>query len=524
MCLFASTTVAQHFEWAKNIGGLGLDAARALTTDSEGNVIVAGSFSGTASIAGTWYSGDGVSEAFVAKFSPNGDLLWARVISGPLEDMARSVVTEENGHIYVVGHFTDTVTFYQGQDAMAGARSEGGQDVFVVKYDPDGNYVWHITCGGPADDTATDIDWYQWSGMFYVSGGFQGRGIFGNTPILSNGLTDAFLMKVDADGNVHWVWNGGGDEHDIASAVAVDKTNGSVYVVGDYYEQAEFDGEILESVGSSDMYIARFDEAGQQIWVRSNGGTNVDVSTGVGVDLNSKVYVCGYYQLTTNFQNHSATALGYNDVFLSQFDENGNCIWLSSAGSNALDNCLGMDVAWDGTTYLTGMFDGEMFADDVSFEGNGYDIFVLCYNPSGDVRYGRAAGAASSDFGMAACLGPDQSLYISGYYFYYADFDNITIGAAQNGDAFIAKMTDILDTRSLEEPISNCLKYDPFNQCVRLQECPDVEGWKLFDALGRELDGGPINGNCIPVESKGSLLYFQLISSNQAWSLPVVGF
>lgn len=516
---------AQQFEWAKNIGGLGLDAARTITTDLEGNVIVAGSFSGSASIAGTWVSGDGVLEGLVAKFSSDGTLLWARVISGPLEDMARGVVTEENGSIYVVGHFTDTVSFYENQNYLAGSRSKGGQDVFVVKYDADGNYQWHLTCGGTEDDTATDIDWYQWSGKFYVSGGFQNRGSFGTSAILSNGLTDAFLMKLDADGNVHWVRNGGGDEHDIASAVAVDRTNGMVYLVGDYYEQAEFDGEILESVGSSDMFIAQFDEDGNQMWVKTNGGTNVDVSTGVGVDLNNMVYVCGYYQLTTVFQNHTATALGYNDVFLSQFDSEGNCMWLSSAGSNALDNCLGMDVAWDGTTYLTGMFDSEMFADDVSFEGNGYDIFILSYDSSGEVKYGRKAGAASSDFGMAACLGPDQSLYISGYYFFYADFDATTIGIAENGDGFIAKMTDILDVNATETKKSECLKYDVLNNCIRLNACAEGETWKLMDLLGRELDSGLITGDCVPLgPSSTSVNVFQLSGRSGTWSIPILRY
>lgn len=513
---------AQNFEWAKRFGGLGLDTGREVTTDNEGNVFLVGAFSGAANIGGSNYSGYGSQEAFVAKLNSNGDVLWVNIISGSEEDLGRGAVTDSEGNVYVVGHFTDTVVFDITATDTIGAGSKGGQDVFVVKYDSNGNYLWHLTAGGTGDDTATDIDWYPWSGKLYVCGGFQNRGAFGISAILSNGLTDAFLMKMDGDGNVHWVRNVGGSDHDIAAAVAVDQTNGSIYLVGDFYEQAEFDGTVLQSVGSSDMFLARFDEDGNQIWAQSNGGTNVDVATDIGVDLNNKIYVTGYYQLTTNFQGLSATALGYNDVFLTQFDADGNCNWLTSAGSNALDNCLGMAVAWDGTTYITGMFDGEMFAGNVSFEGDGFDIFVLCHNSDGSIRYGRNAGAGSSDFGMSVCLGPDQSLYISGYYFFFSEFDDITLDIADNGDGFIAKLTDIVDIEEVEsEDREDCIRI--LGSTDLLIDCADSGNWMVLNPLGQTVSRGTFgNGSAsLPLLKAGSY-FIRIQNGSEMWSAPFV--
>lgn len=514
---------AQQFDWAQSIGGLGTDVARDVTTDLEGNVIVVGSFSGQAEIAGTNMSGDGVLEAFVAKFTANGDFLWSRVITGPGEDMARGVVTDDSGVIYVVGHFTDTVTFHVSASDTVGVKGEGGKDIFIAKYLPDGTFVWQRTGGGWEDDTATDIDWYKWSGKLYVSGGFQERGKFGSAQLLSSGLTDALLLKLDADGNIHWARGGGGEEHDVAAAVAVDPTNESVYVVGDFYQQAEFGGTQLESVGSSDMFIAKYDADGMQEWVQSNGGTNVDVSTDVGVDLNNKVYVCGYYQLTTHFQTHSATALGYNDVFLTQFDQQGTCNWLSSAGSNALDNCLGMDVAWDGTTYMSGMFEDEMFAGSLSAQGNGYDVFVLNHSPEGEIRYIKTAGGVSSDFGMAACLAPDKSLFVVGYYFYYSSFDGITIGNAENGDAFVTRMTNILSDGNLENSeAESCIHYDQIQHIVR-SKCLETLNIRVLDMLGRvvleETISSTIYLNTLPI---GAYLVQVQEAGVSTWSKSVI--
>jgi hypothetical protein len=492
LCFTLGQSVAQQFDWAQSIGGLGLDVGRAVTTDSDGNVIVVGSFSGGTHIADTFVTGYGTMEAFVAKFTSDGDFLWARVISGPAEDMARGVVTEDNGNIFVVGHFTDTVVFSITQTDTIAAGSEGGQDIFVVKYSPNGDLLWHFTGGGTEDDTATDIDRYKWSGKLYVSGGFQKRARFGAGSVLSNGLTDAFLAKFDPDGNVHWVRNGGGLEHDIAASVAVDQTNETVYIVGDFYDQASFDGVQLQALGSSDMFLAQFNEAGDLNWARTNGGTSVDVATGVGTDLNGKIYVSGYYQGTTFFQNYSVSALSYNDVFLSRFDQDGNCDWLRSAGSWGLDNCLGMAVAWDGTTYLTGMFEEEIFADGISATGNGYDIFILNYAPSGDVRYAKTAGAGSADIAMATCLGPDESVYVTGYYYFFADFDQTTIGNADNGDCFLARMTDILDLpeegSKAETP---CLHFDMLNNQI-VQDCGNFDSWRIYNSLGQIVLSGSV--------------------------------
>lgn len=514
LCLYLSGANAQHFDWAQSIGGLGLDVGRAVTTDEQGNVIVVGSFTGGTHIADTFLTGYGSMESFVAKYTSEGEFLWARVISGPKEDMARGVVTESNGNIFVVGHFTDTVVFDISDNDTLGARSEGGQDVFVVKYSPNGQLLWFRTGGGLEDDTATDIDRYPWSGRLYISGGFQKRAKFGTSTLLSNGLTDAFLMKMDPDGNVHWLRKGGGLEHDIAASVTVDPDE-NIFIVGDFYDQATFDGTQLQALGSSDMFLIKYSEDGVQQWARTNGGTTVDVATGVGTDLNGHVYVSGYFQGTTYFQGFSETAISYNDVFISQFDGEGNCLWLNSAGSYGLDNCLGMAVAWDGSTYLTGMFEELMYADELTTSGNGYDVFILNFAPSGEARYVRSAGAGSADIGMAACLGPDQSLYLTGYYYYFANFDQSTIGAADHGDCFLARMTDIMGVEeNLSSAPNSCLRFS-LNNAEIFVNCASNGKWWCYDLLGALVDHGTFNQGSIELPSMNSGLYLVSVEGNQ---------
>lgn len=522
LCLLNTATIAQEFEWALSVAGLGLDVGRAVTTDHDGNVILVGSFAGGTNIAGTYITGYGSDEAFVAKFTPQGEMLWVNVISGPEEDLGRGVVADAEGNIVVVGHFTDSVVFEITPTDTFALGSDGGQDAFVVKYAPDGSLLWYTRFGGTGDDTATDIDWYQWNGRFYVSGGFQDRGRFGAQSAVSVGHTDAFLVRLDGGGNVDWVRTAGGQEHDVAATVAVDRINGDVFIAGDFYDHANIQGTALQALGSSDMFVAKFNEAGTMQWAVNNGGTSVDVATSIGVDFSGKAYVTGYYQGTTHFQNFSATALDYNDVFLARFDQDGNCDWLSSAGSWGLDNSLGLAVTGYGVTYLTGMFESEMFADDVTFEGDGYDIFVLCYEPSGDIRYGRKAGAGSSDFGVAACLGPDESLYLTGYYFFFSDFDNTTLGPADHGDCFLAKLTDIVGISDETEPeATNCMFQEIGSAKVSVP-CIPTGNWELWDRLGKRVASGNYFDGTFTLPNLPTGIYqATVIAEGEQMSLPV---
>ena len=271
------------------------------------------------------------------------------------------------------------------------------------------------------------------------------------------------------------------------------------------------------------MFLAKYQEDGSMDWVRTNGGTTVDVATGVGTDLNGHVYVAGYYQGTTFFQDFSTSALSYNDVFISQFDGDGTCNWLRSAGSYGLDNCLGLAVDWDGSTYLTGLFEDLIVADGDSTVGDGYDIFVLNYSPEGQIRYSRKAGAGSADIGMAACLGPDQSLYITGYYYFFAEFDQTTIGAADHGDCFVARMTDILGIEELAVTAAeNCLNYNIRHNQVTA-ECFSKAQWSIRNVLGQVVATGQFNGGSVDVSIlKSDVYYITMESDFKRQTIPIV--
>lgn len=522
--LFATISHAQEFDWAYEAGGVGLDVGRAVASDDDGNVIMVGSFSGDASFGDTALSGLGGPDGFIGKYTSEGQLLWMRSINGPAEDLVRGVTTDPDGNIYVTGHFTNWAYVYLTETDTVKLIAEGGKDVFIVKYSPDGELIWAERAGGPADDTGTDIIWHS-HGKIIVSGGFQGRATFANVSMLAVGLTDAFVLLMYPDGNSVWVRRGGGPQHDVAASVSYDRVSGDIYITGDFFGSALFGNTTIYAAGSSDVFLAKYSGYGELQWVVSHGSTNLDVATKVGCDIMGHVYVAGQYQGVTQFGAHYASSRGYNDVFVAKFNmQNGNVVWLRSMGGTDLETCQGLLVDWDGTTYTTGMFDSRLIADQDTLYGQEYDIFIACLESSGHTRYLKSAGAGSADIPMGICFGKNESLFITGFFYYFAMFDAITIGNAINGDVFLARLTDIVGVDEAEGIVrgKQCLGYDAYQRSI-WSDC-DMKGpWQVVDVSGRIVMQGGMAKRTVDLSGlKAGYYLFSTSDHNSRAVLPFV--
>ena len=240
-------------------------------------------------------------------------------------------------------------------------------DVYLTKFDPDGNFKWARTWGGNEQHSvATDF-----SGNVYVWGFFTGAVDFDPGPgedihtskdINSVYSSDAYLSKFDSNGNFVWAKTWGGGEGIASYALAID-SSGYIYTAGDFTGSNDFDPgpgtEINDSDPyTNDVYLSKFDLNGNFLWVRVWGGSSDDYCRSVAIDGSGSVYVAGFFTGKVDFERArgrmSMTAARYSS-FLSKFDSSGNfvrAIW----GGDA--SCPAYVVAIDGSgnTYVTGDF------------------------------------------------------------------------------------------------------------------------------------------------------------------------
>ncbi len=184
--------------WTAQAGGIDAsDEGIAVVTDDAGNILVTGDFYGPNAVFGdTALISAGSSDIFIAKYNSDGNLLWAEQAGGSSGDFGADIDTDISGNIVATGRFWHIATF--GDTVLS---SPGGGDIFIARYDGEGNLLWAERAGGTAGEEGTSVAVHD-SGSALVTGWFGPVATFGDTTLTGNAFLDIFIAKYDKNGNL----------------------------------------------------------------------------------------------------------------------------------------------------------------------------------------------------------------------------------------------------------------------------------------------------------------------------------
>ncbi len=414
--------MSTDFGWTRTWGDSGSDRGYALAVDSSGNAYVTG-----------YRTVPGSKDSFLAKYSPSGDQQWELTWGGTGTDCGYGVAIDAEANIYVTGYFQGSVDFDPGPGNEI-QTSYDLADVFLSKFESNGNFLWARTWGGPNNDYGQGVS-ADGAENVYVTGQFASEVDFnpaGGTVYVSNGADDAFLSKFDSSGSFSWarVWGGSGSD---AGRGVTGDSSGNAYVTGVFLDSVDFDpsgGTLVASNGGTDAYLSKFDPLGNFQWVRTWGGTDGDIGFGVAVDGSGSVYVTGGFQGEVDFYPGIGTDLhnsnGSSDVYLSSFGTSGSFQWARTWGGSALDEGYGVAANSSGAVFVTGGFQAEV---DFNPEGGtarlsngGDDVFLSRFDSSGSFQWVRTWGGNNLDRGRGVGIDPYGNVFAAGRFRYTADF------------------------------------------------------------------------------------------------------
>lgn len=308
------------------------------------------------------------------------------------------------------------------------------------------DFLWTVQVEGDGffddgRDIATDA-----AGNIILAGQFEGSATFGDTTLSSFGSADIYLAKYDADGNVLWATQAGGNNFDEGIAVAVDEA-GNIFLSGHFVETASFEDTSLTSLGFQDIFLAKYDAAGNLHWVKQAGGTETDIGIDMAVDNSGNVALCGFFSGSSTFDNTTLTSVGFEDVFVARFDSNGNVLWAVQGGGDGTDNCFGLTTDSANNVIISGVFAETASFGSTSLTSVGFvDIFVAKYDSDGNVLWAKQAGGADFDSGSGVAADASGNIVVTGTFGSFgpptggsASFGNITLNSAGLGDIFVAK-------------------------------------------------------------------------------------
>ena len=384
--------------WTRQIGTNEWDFSDGAAVDASGNVYVSGSTKGDLGATNA-----GRADAFLRKFDSDGNVLWTKQIGTSENDGFQSVAVDASGNVYATGWTRGDL----------GAANAGGVDVFLSKFDSDGNVLWMKQIGSSHDQEGGESVAVDASGNVYIAGTTGG-----DLGAPSAGRFDAFLGKFDSEGNLLWVKQMGTTENDAYHSVAVDAS-------GDIYAGGSTEGDLGAPNAGIDALLSKYDSDGEVLWTKQIGTSGNEYFSSVVVDASGNVYVGG-----TTEGDLGAPIAGGLDAFLSKFDSDGNVLWMKQTGTSEDEGGHSVDVDASGNIYASGWTDGDL----AGASAGDTDAFLSKFDSDGNVLWTKQVGTKSIDKANGVAADALGNVYISGES--RGDLDGPSAGGT---DAFLMK-------------------------------------------------------------------------------------
>jgi hypothetical protein len=423
----AKYTSEKKLIWGFSIGSVGKDMPAAIKTDKDDNIYLAGYFGGLADFNpddNKENNLDAVSgrNAFLAKYDKDGNFLWAKKIGNPVKipftdndsrfAESRDIAIDADNNVYLSGVFTGSVNLDEpNADTPENnfTSNLSSRDIFIAKYDSNGNYLKGASFGGSGRDEAMGIRIGS-DNSVYLLGSFIGQINLDTmdpknkkTLIFSNGGRDSFLAKYDKDFKYVWNkrWGGVNDDEPAASGLEIDKSD-NLYVVGNFAGSISMGGKTLSSMGLSNILFGKYDKDGTAIFAKAFGSKFAKANE-IKLDSLGNIYIAGLFKTICDFNPAkepktlvSVSEGDASDAFLAKYGTDGTYLWARDLGGDASlseQSQSAEGIAIDNQNnypIVTGIFYDEInfhstLSLDLESKGNS-DAFVVKYNDNGEIE------------------------------------------------------------------------------------------------------------------------------------------
>lgn len=348
-------------KWVKQFGSINAESATTIHADNQGNVYISGYFDQDLVLGNDTLKGNGFSNnIYLLKLDANGNVLWANEITGVGRNhILNNIATDNAGYIYMCTSISQTV----GMNIVLGSYSFPGrgdydEDIFIIKYNTNGDIVWATRAGGNNIDRPYGIA-VDDAGYIYNTGHFTDTATFSSTQLVANSANtpQLYLSKYDSAGILQFVTTPklGGSGTWLDVQVAYD---GYLYLGGEVSDTTTFGNDTIKANSTNNGVLAKYDTTGKTIWVRQVApGVHTNVSK-VAVDQNNDVYA----------------NVVYNTPSVLKYRSSGNLIWnIENAQPGKMD-VKGLATGGSAGVYVTGICNGATSFGNDALPGN--SVFV----------------------------------------------------------------------------------------------------------------------------------------------------
>jgi len=280
------------------------------------------------------------------------------------------------------------------------------------------NCIWARSDGGIGQEGGENITSGP-NGSVFVIGRFIGSTIVLDTTTLTNTSgQDIFIVRYDQSGQVLWANSGSG--YSFSHPAISSDTSGNLFITGGFYfGDITFGNTNLINAGNTDIYVVKFDSLGNVLWARGIGTTETEIGESISTDRSGNVYVSGTFG--GPYITFGTTTL-YNtnstEMFVVKYDPSGNVVWAKSPGGSAASYGRALSTDAIGNVYVTGSFHGPNISFDSITLGTGAFqngiVFVVKYDSAGNALWARSGGGNDLAFGKSICTDSNANVILTG--------------------------------------------------------------------------------------------------------------
>jgi hypothetical protein len=469
-----------EFQWAHAFGGPQSDPPSDVGVDSEGNLYFVGGFSGSADFdpgPDTYtLTSAGALDIFIAKYSSEGEFIWAKQIGDYASENADNIIISSNDELYISGSF-DGISDFDPGSGVSTLSTNGWRDIFLLKMNLDGDFIWAKSIGGSDIDLVQGITLDN-DNQPIITGYFIGAVDFNpnGSPLLFNaeGYNDVFVSKFSSNGNMLWSKHFNGSGSAFSKGVACDADN-NVYFTGYFTESMDcnpgMNSNIITSNGLNDVYLVKLNEDGDFIWAKSYGAWSEDRAFAIEFTTDNRFYVAGYYRGDVDFDPNDdeltiSSANGSEDYFIQQFNTEGELLWAHGFGGSQSDQLSSIATDIFNNVYLAAsaasIFDADpsenedLISNVAPFEKN---AILHKLSAEGDHLWAVSIGGGEEDYGRGVFVDQDRNVYFSGQFESTADlnpFEGVQeFSSSAFADLFVLKLAQC-QAHSEAQVVSTC--------------------------------------------------------------------
>ncbi len=387
-----------------------------IASDGEGNIYIGGGYEGDISMNARQVGQSEQENFYIAKYSSAGDLIWNKTIKNNGLTKLASLVVDQNGNVYVALNFLGDLTW----DNL-NYTTKGNYDGLLVKLDKTGTVKWSELVGGLEEDQISKIA-IDDNGYLYVTGISNSKVLInksGKDIISSNGVGQAFVAKYGQNGSCLWIKNFLANKRINVADIAVGNDE-SIFIAGNFSGDVMFnDKKVLSTVGKDNIFLVKLNPSGEIGWVNHDGSISDDKAVCLATDRAGNIIMAGRFQLSAKFGEEILTSVKNYDVFVAKYNGQGKNMWARQISGGVGDETVkDLKVDREGNIYVLGDYPGGITLESVSLsypgDGNSGNCYIACYDPDGLVKWAESIGGqGDNDRAHAMCITPSNQIWIA---------------------------------------------------------------------------------------------------------------